>query len=299
MRKPVLACLRGSAWPLWIVMALMTTTGLPIERAAGEPLAYSPDAPKCSANIDCPPPIPRRGQDPRCLEAVCHKGICGIRARNGHSLEGLVSGGEFACFSAPLVCDATGKAVVETESSRLVAIREGQHCIPAITSNNPCLKPVCRNKVCAHEPNDEGACPEAAITVTACERKGCRNGACQAVPDSKKQGNPCGDSVTTECRTTFLSCSATGTCEATKRVAENAECADTPLTLGASKRLPAAFKELALTSVTFPKYSCNVATCKLEFCGDGVINRDEECDGVAMPTNAPAGRRCSSSCKME
>lgn len=280
-------------------MAFVTTLMCSQTPLAAQSTTYAVDASRCTTNIDCPPPTPRRGQDPRCLESVCQRGMCGVKARVGHSLDGVVSGGEFSCFSAPLVCDATGKATVVTDSSRLIPVREGQHCLPAMASNNPCVKPVCRNKICVHEPNDEAGCPDSSIAVTQCERRGCRNGTCQAIPDPKKQGNRCGEPQTAECRTTNYQCSDAGKCEATKQVAENAECADGPLVLGASNRLPAAFKELVLTSATFPAYGCDLATCKLQFCGDGVINRDEECDGSSMPANTPAGRRCNASCKVE
>ena len=282
-----------------VVAALMVSVVSLGATAVAQAPVFAVDAAKCATPIDCPPPIPRRGQDPRCLESVCHKGLCATKARVGHALDGVVSGGEFACFSAPLVCDGGGKAVVVTESSRLIAVREGLHCIPSVASNNTCLKPVCRNKVCAHEPNDDAGCPDANVAVTACEKRACRNGACQAVPDPKRQGTSCGDSQTEGCRTTSYLCSATGTCEAARQVAANAECADGPLVLGASNLLPAAFRDLVVSSATFPKYACNVTTCKLEFCGDGVINRDEQCDGVAMPSNAPAGRRCNAACKVE
>lgn len=282
----------------WLLSLLVAAICLSLDVASGQPASSPGNDTKCRMNTDCPPPISRRGQDPRCLESACSKGVCVVRPRLGHALDGLVSGGEFSCFSAPVVCDAGGKASVVTENSRLVAIREGQHCIPAVTSNNPCQKPICRDKVCVHEPNDEAGCPDASISVTACQKRGCRNGACQAVPDPKKQGSACRDSETAACRTTTYTCSESGTCEAKKQVADVAECAADPLVLGAANRLPAAFKELVLTSATFPQYTCNVDTCKLEFCGDGVINRDEECDGTAMPPNAPAGRSCDFACRI-
>ncbi len=254
---------------------------------------------KCSMNLECPPPVAKRGQDLRCLESVCVRGACVIKARVGHAVDGVITGGSFSCFAAPLRCDGSGKAMPVTDTSRLIPIREGQHCIPSITSSNPCQKPVCRDKVCVHEPNDEAACPEGAISVTACEKRGCRNGACQAVPDPKKLGTQCRDSETAACRTTTYVCAHSGACEPRTRLAESAQCADNPLTLGASSALPPAFKELALSSASFPSYSCNVTACTVEFCGDGVINRGEECDGSAMPSNAPAGRRCNSSCRVE
>ena len=299
MKKNVYFRYLENARPFVMVIAFVTTFMSAQHPLVAQSTIYAVDASKCATNIDCPPPTPRRGQDPRCLESVCNKGMCGVKARVGHSLDGVVSGGEFACFSAPLVCDATGKATVVTDSSRLNPVREGQHCIPAMASNNSCLRPVCRNKVCVHEPNDEAGCPDSSIPVTDCEKRGCRNGTCQALPDPKKQGNRCGEPQTTECRTTNYACSDAGKCEATRQVAENAECADGPLVLGASNRLPAVFRDLALTSAVFPKYSCDVATCKLQFCGDGVINGDDECDGSAMPSNSAAGRRCNASCKVE
>jgi len=282
---------------MWTLLA--TTVVLPNRTLLAQP-SSSANAVRCKSVLDCPPPELRWGQDARCLELDCYKGQCGARIKTGYALDGaVVLGGEFSCFSAPLVCDATGQPAAATESSRLIAIREGQHCIPSGASGNPCEKSVCRNKECVFEPYDEGSCSDSSIAVNGCERRGCRNGACQAVPDPRKEGSSCGDSETAECRTTVYTCSDAGRCEAAKQVAESAECADGPLVLGASRRLPAAFKELVTTSATFPKYSCNVATCKLEFCGDGVINRDEECDGGAIPPNAPSGRRCNASCKME
>ena len=287
----------------WIATALMATVVFPGAIALTMTLAQaqvlSVDATKCSTVMDCPPPVLREGQDSRCLEVVCQKGLCAAKARVGHGLDSFVSGGEFACFSAPLVCDSMGQAATVSDSSRLVAVREGLHCIPWVSSNNPCLRPVCRNKVCVHEPNDDAGCPDVATPVKPCEKRGCRKGQCEAVPDPKKQGTSCGDSHTAECRTSIYACSATGTCEATKKVAENAECADGPLALGASSRLPKAFRDLVVSSATFPKYSCDVTSCKLQFCGDGTINGDEECDGASMPSDAPAGRRCNASCKVE
>ena len=282
----------------WILPLLVAAISFSPDMAGGQPASSPGNDTKCRMNTDCPPPISRRGQDPRCLESACSKGVCVVRARLGHTLDGLVSGGEFSCFSAPVVCDAGGKASVVTEASRLVAIREGQHCIPTVASNNPCQKPICRDKVCVHEPNDEAGCPDSSISVTPCQKRGCRNGTCQAVPDRKKHGSTCRDSETLGCRTTTYTCSETGTCEARKQVADAAECAADPLVLGAANRLPAAFKELVLTSATFPPYECDVDTCKLQFCGDGVINRDEECDGSAMPPNASVGQRCDSACKI-
>ncbi|MEN9845617.1 MAG: hypothetical protein RIS36_764 [Pseudomonadota bacterium] len=299
MKKIVLFCNRESARSLSLMMAFLIALSYAQPALVAQSPSYALDASKCTTTIDCPPPTLRRGQEPRCLESVCQRGMCGTRARVGHSLDGVVSGGEFSCFSAPLVCDASGKAVVVTDSSRLIPIREGQHCIPAAASNNPCVKPVCRNRGCVHEPNDEAGCTDSSVSVTQCEKRGCRNGTCQALPDPKKQGNRCGEPQTAECRTTNYQCSDAGRCEAIKRVAEDAECADGPLVLGASNRLPAAFKELVLTSATFPAYRCDLATCKLQFCGDGAINRDEECDGGSMPANTPAGRRCNASCKVE
>jgi cysteine-rich repeat protein len=299
MRKIVWLSYLESARPYAMVMAFVATLISSQHSLVAQSTIYAVDASKCATNIDCPPPIPRQGQDPRCLESVCNKGMCGTKVRVGHTLDGIVSGGDFACFSAPLICDASGKATVVTDSSRLIPAREGQHCIPPMASNNPCVKPVCRNKLCVHEPNDDAGCPDSSISVTDCERRGCRNGTCQALPDPKKQGNRCGEPQTAECRTTKYACSDAGKCEATQQVAENAECADEPLVLGASKRLPAAFKNLVVTSALFPKYGCDLATCKIQFCGDGVINRDEECDGRALPSNITAGRRCNASCKVE
>jgi hypothetical protein len=243
--------------------------------------------------------MPRVGQDPRCLEAVCTKGACGAKIRTGQILDEVVFEGDFACFSTPLVCQSTGGSAPTTDTSQFVATREGQHCLPAEASNNPCLKPVCRNKACVYEPHDEGGCPDASIAVSPCEKRGCRNGTCQAVPDPQKQGATCGEPQTAECRTTFYVCSEAGTCETTKKLAEGAECAKDPLVLGASNQLPSTFKQLLQTSVSFPTYSCNIATCKLEFCGDGIVNREEECDGDAFRPNAPSGHRCTSSCTME
>jgi hypothetical protein len=283
-----------------LMWASLATTSVLTNRTSLAESSPSATAVRCKSVLDCPPPELRWRQDARCLESDCYRGQCGARIKTGYVLDGaVVLGGEFSCFSAPLVCDATGQPAAATESSRLIAIREGQHCIPPVASGNPCEKSVCRNKECVYEPHDEGSCSDSSIEVNACERRGCRNGSCQAVPDPRREGSWCGDSETVECRTTVHTCSAAGRCEASTRVAENAECADRPLVLGAPRRLPAAFKELVTTSATFPKYSCNVATCKLEFCGDGVINRDEECDGAATPPNAPTGRRCNASCKME
>jgi hypothetical protein len=282
----------------WLFTVCVAILASPVDSLVAQAPSHVGDTEKCRMNADCPPPVPRRGQDPRCLESVCSKGVCGIKGRLGHTLDGVISGGEFSCFSAPLMCDASGKATVVTDISRLIAVREGQHCLPAVASSNTCQKPVCRNKVCVHEPNDDAGCPDAPVAVTACEKRGCRNGACQAVPDPKKLGTPCGNSETAGCRTTSYVCSDTGSCEIRRQVAEGAECADNPIALGATKRLPPAFKELALTSAIFPKYSCNVDRCKLEYCGDGVINRDEECDGSVLSPAAPAGRRCSASCTL-
>jgi hypothetical protein len=285
---------------LWWRGVALTLVGFsPVLGASAQSSGSIPDGLACKTTAECAPPLPRRGEDPRCLESVCHKGRCSIRVRAGHTVEGTAVVGEFSCFSAPLVCSATAKVVADTDRSKLIAIRDGEYCLPPITSTNPCLKPVCRETLCVHEADDDAACPEVAIAVSPCETRGCRNGTCQPVPDPRKRGVSCRESETAECRTTSYTCSETGHCEARKDIAENAECAANPLALGASQRLPATFKELLLTSATFPHYSCDVARCKLEFCGDGVINGSEECDGTILPPKATVGRRCNSSCTLE
>lgn len=286
-----------SGW--WRGVAL-TLVGLsPVWLASAQSTGSVSDGLACKTTAECAAPLPRRGEDPRCLESICLKGRCSVRVRAGRAVEGSATVAEFSCFSAPLVCSATAKVVADTDRSKLIPIRDGEYCLPPITSTNPCLKPVCRQTHCVHEPDDDAACPEVSVSVSPCETRGCRNGACQAVPDPRKKGVSCREAVTAECRTTSYTCSETGHCEARKDIAENAECAANPLALGASQRLPATFKELLLTSATFPHYSCDVARCKLEFCGDGVVNGSEECDGTILPPTATVGKRCNASCKLE
>ena len=280
-------------------VALTLVVLFPVWLASAQSIGSISDGLACKTTAECAPPLPRRGEDPRCLESVCHKGRCSVRVRAGRAVDGSAIVGEFSCFSAPLVCSATAKVVADTDRSKLIPIRHGEYCLPAITATNPCLKPVCRETLCVHEPDDDAACPEVPVAVSPCETRGCRNGTCQPVPDPRQRGVSCRESETAECRTTSYTCSETGHCEARKDIAENAECAANPLALGASQRLPATFKELLLTSATFPHYSCDVARCKLEFCGDGVVNGSEECDGTILPPRATVGQRCNASCKLE
>lgn len=102
-----------------------------------------------------------------------------------------------------------------------------------------------------------------------------------------------------------LLCNAQGECVegAGKELRAGVQCAPpgqlpTGLVIAKPEYLPATFIKLFADGGAQPEYSCS-DDCKLRYCGDGIRNRSEACDGADLPPDAPTGSSCLSTCTLQ
>jgi hypothetical protein len=261
---------------------------------------------RCRRDVDCPPPIPEPGQEMSCLESRCVAGVCSVTVLSGRYLGRDEQPSDLSCFKAPVVCDGGARPVLSTDPQRRIPIRENGVCSLGGGNQNPCERPACQAGSCVRVAYDGADCSDTRDPVGECQKKECQNRECRAVVDAAKKGVSCVNPVTgntrdTEnCRTTEYSCNEVGVCQgAEPKIATNAECASNPNQLAPLSQLPVAFKNLMQNGTTFPAYTCDTATCKITFCGDGAVNGSEECDGAAFKAGTLPGARCGKNCKVE
>lgn len=260
----------------------------------------------CESDADCPAANLTKEQDPSCVESRCVRTRCIDVPLTGKRLTGMQAPSQLSCYQAPMVCDERGIAIPSRDAREFVAIREGEACVSATPTSNSCERSVCQSKSCVSIPTDGVSCVDSNVTVSECQRRECRDRTCRAVADTAKQGASCVDpttgvsSETKSCRTVDFQCNAVGACVASApKLAAGAECAANPNEVAPSTALPTRFRALVQESAAFPVYSCDPATCKLTFCGDGAINGSEECDGALFKAGAPTSARCDSRCRLE
>jgi hypothetical protein len=258
---------------------------------ADNPWLFSPEGSSvCSRDEQCPYPALSGGQVRECIRPRCVRGECVHEFLTGKYLGKYKLPSALSCFEEPVVCDNAGNETTLSDPTKRVAAHEDEMCIPSQPIANPCLAPRCRNKECVPVayPNENNVeCPSPNPAAGPCEKGLCRDGQCQPFSDAAKEGVSCLPEETNVCRTTKHLCSSTGSCDPKTTIEDGKECSPDPdgggperILLGPPSSLPPSFLSLFTNAAKPPSYTCRESDCKLEYCGDGVVNLpDEECDG--------------------
>lgn len=263
-------------------------------RPGDEPPVFDPPTPEvpleeCQTDSQCSPPSPQVYQHAECLVARCVAGRCATRVLVQKVLPETKGAGPLSCYETSLVCDSNGQAVVSNNPAHRRAVRENELCSEPGVSPNECEKGVCRAGECSVEPNDGATCTNTTANKGSCQIWSCVNRVCAAVASPSKAGAPCGTSTTKNCKTTHYECGATGICETRENLAQGAECAPDG-TRASGELLPPRFVALFSEKRTPPKASCDPVSCKLNYCGDGIVQAGEECEDTTPPSSPD--RRC-------
>jgi hypothetical protein len=245
----------------------------------------------CTSDAQCKVTL-SGAQDIRCVSAFCDKtsGQCATRINSGLALGEEV----LTCAKTNRVCGPDG---APQSSGKITPLNNGKVCVPSSGTVPLCQKAVCSQGQCVLQNSaDDTACvdpdPEAVVnkTRTVCQKSVCLRGACtKIVADTSKVGVPCKGSIAKDCLLTAFKCGKTGACDPVPSAVAGAQCAmnGTAVVLGAAAALPAWYKALIVNSATAPKVTCTTA-CKLQGCGDKVVNGAEECDGSIPSSFKPA-----------
>lgn len=292
----------------------LALTPIPSQRAFAQ---QSPEeiathtAQGCGADSQCEIPssmIVDQGMDPRCLASRCRPtGKCEVEILKDKLLNDFTPEDSKACFVYQYKCGDDGKTTYVEQESEKKAAREGEACLGDASDSNPCVAYICRNKECTKdlEKFDGKTCDEskASPAPNPCQNAQCDSGKCVPIPDpaiKDDTSTSCGDDTLLDdgCQINTKRCNTRGQCLEKTGLRSAAECGPPPNSFMAlAENLPQSFKDLFLKDQT-PQFSCNPATCKLEYCGDNKINREDQCDGLDMPKIAPLGSRCSADCKI-
>jgi hypothetical protein len=177
------------------------------------------------------------------------------------------------CLLNPVICSSSGSAVAD--SNKTIAEADGTDCSSPSGGRRVCNKPICSG------------------------------GSCVNVADPALKDQKCGESQDEGCITKTPLCNSQGECVAGagRELKAGAQCAPpgqlpTGLVIAKPEYLPASFMRLFTDGGAQPEYSCG-DDCKLLYCGDGIRNRSEDCDGSDLPPNAPTGSSCLSTCTLQ
>ena len=258
----------------------------------------------CISDLQCPKPKATDAQEQSCLVARCVDHQCTVGFDTGALIDRITDPVAGSCFAYRYECSSTGEAVVRKTEAGKIATNEGEVCTPETLEDNVCVAYTCSNKRCVRNIDklNGGECPRdrAISKPNPCQKTQCLAGECSSVADSSKAKTSCGDDVVLPdgCQLNTSTCNATGRCIENTVLKAGAECGPPPNNLIAqSDSLPASFKNLFLNASQPPLHSCN-GECRLEYCGDGIRNGSESCDGSDLPSTVPRGSRCSSDCKV-
>ena len=298
-----------------LILFLLASFGVYIPTAFAGPELRSPEdgngaqpetnGSVCVSDAECSVVV-SGSQDLRCLTAICDKvsGQCATKVNAGIALGEEVS----TCGKSNRVCGADG---VSQPSGKVTPLNNGKACVPDAGGVPVCQKGVCSQGQCALQNlADDTVCvdpnPESALnkSLSECQKSVCFKGACsKATANAAKVGVECGTPVTQGCLLTSLKCSKTGTCSKVLSPVSGSQCAMNAgkVVLAAASVLPAWYLALVNNAATLPKVTCTAA-CKLQGCGDKVVNGSEQCDGSLPPSFKPAAGKtlknyeCTSLC---
>jgi hypothetical protein len=289
------------------VLALVFTSLAHAQANVATPRAQGPEnlssplaPPRCTEDSQCPPPALAAGELRECVKPQCDNGECTKGFNTGATLTGQTIPDGVVCYAHPQICDSAGRPTPNTAVK--ISANQGNSCQP---STLECEEYKCDAMECKRFPRDRTPCVNPSVVASVCQVKLCANYICSPFADPGKAGTKCGEPQTSNCLTTPRQCALNGSCtDGTPALAANAQCArgtdpsGPSIIIAPPDRLPETFRTLFVSSQTF-LYSCN-AQCVLEYCGDGVLNGDEECDGTAFKSGFSADATCNqNTCKVE
>ena len=258
----------------------------------------------CLNHSECPQPQASGSQVQSCLLPRCIRHQCTVEYDTGALINRTTDPASGSCFAYQYECGPNGEAVVRNTEQGKVAANEGERCTPETPEDNVCVVHTCSSKRCVRNTDalNGRECPrnQADPRPNLCQKTQCIAGVCSSIADRSRDKASCGDDLILPdgCQVNKFTCNETGTCLEATVLKTGAECGPPPNNLIAqSDFLPASFRALFINATQPPQYTCN-GECRLEYCGDGVKNGLEACDGRDIPSGVPTGSRCSSDCRV-